>query len=106
MFRITLHKPWKPAKHYYVLLMSVCVYNESMQACTGMIQPQIQMSISEERRDYLFSSPSLFYYFWVGEKICCKYGKMWRFNKTGECMGVHCVFKDLKYFTIIQIKNI
>lgn len=57
-----------------------------------MIQPQIQISISEERRDYLFSSPSLFYYFRVRGRFAANMVKCEHSIKLCcECMGAHCV---------------
>lgn len=73
-----------------------------MKTCTGMIQPQIQMSISEERRDYLALYPCFIGGRFAANMVKCEDS----IKLADECMGVHYVFKYLKYFTILNIKNI
>lgn len=81
----------------YVYIMTV-----SMKTCRGMIQPQIQMSISEERRNYLALYPCFIEGRFAANMAKCEDS----IKLVDECMGVHYVFKYLKYFTILKIKNI
>lgn len=66
-----------------------------------MIKYQIQMSISEERRD--FSSIPNVFLLGGGRGLAASMVK-YRFNKTGKwvygCSLCTSVFKYLKYFTI------
>lgn len=90
--RMTLHKPRKLAKQYYVLLRSIRVYTSSMKTCIGMTKHQIQSTTEDRGRAEPFALyPSCFITLQGGGLLAnivqCKDS----IKLGGEYVGFHCV---------------